>query len=585
MTDEPLDGPAAEPADAAQTFDDWESPPIEPAELAELFTALDKAARALRLYNPNNPVYQGFQKNLVQAFSRLWDRIPALQVAVDESAFRCFGQSFQAGEGRESLPFAFYKDGVRVLTFLPGFEEEAERFLRVVNRARQLDQRDTDDMVTLLWEQEFTAFQYSYVDALAEGLSVPEPSGLAMERVDTLTLRAEFESPAAEEQPPAVRDEGKPPVASLVSAEDFSETLYFLEPHELEDLQREVVEEWRRDTKAAVLDALFDRVEDGGSDRRLEILRILRQLVTAFLGRGDLGSASRILVEINALISAASLGDVELAEALELFNELNDPAVLAQLLRSLEDGSIDPSSEQLGVFLSHLGPGALPVLVRAMETTESAPLRQRLSQAIEGLGRQHTKQLLQLIDSRDEPTAYGAARLAGQLSLADAAPKVTALFRRSDVEGRRIAMEALVRMRTSIALAAAQDALIDEDREVRITAARGIGTLRYQPARPRLEELLDSKLLRETDLTEQIAMFEAYAAVAADDGVRTLDKLLNGRRLLGKQSPELRACAAMALGRVGSAPARAALQQAAGDPHPMVRSAVARALGQEVMAR
>ncbi|MGH7505192.1 MAG: hypothetical protein ACRELX_06060, partial [Longimicrobiales bacterium] len=273
MTDDPRSPLVPGASNPSVTFDDWEGPPIEAGELGELFTAFDKAARALRLYNPNNPVYQSFRTNMSAVFARLWDRIPALQVTVEESAFRCYGKNYQAGEGRESLPFAFYRDGVRVLTFLPGFEEEAERFLRVVNQARQVDQRDTDDMVTLLWEQEFTAFQYSYVDALAEGLSIPEEGSFTTERVDTLTLRAEFESPAAEEQSPAVQA-GEPPMTTVVSADDFAETLYFLEPDELEALQREVELEWQRDTKAGVLDALFDRVEDSGPERRLEILRI-----------------------------------------------------------------------------------------------------------------------------------------------------------------------------------------------------------------------------------------------------------------------------------------------------------------------
>jgi hypothetical protein len=405
-----------------------------------------------------------------------------------------------------------------------------------------------------------------------------------VERVQPLTLRADLDAPDPREAPPAV-NEGKPSVAASVSRDDFQETLYFLEPTELERLQHDVEREWRRDTKTAVLDALFDRLEDSTSQRRLDILRILRQLVTAWLGRGDLSSATRILVEINALISGTPLGDVELKEALDLFNELNDPAVLGQLLRSLEDGSIDPSSQDLGVFLSHLNADALPVLIRATELTESAPVRQRLRVAIEGLGRQHAKQLMALIDSPDDATARGATRLAGQLGLGDAAVKAAAFYRRSDVAGRRVAIEALVQMRSSTALAAAQEALGDEDRDVRIAAARGVGTLKYQPARARIEEILEGKLIRETDLTEQIAFFEAYAALAGAEGVKALDRMLNGRRLLGKLTPEMRTCAAMALGKVGTPAAREVLQQAANDAHPMVRSAVARALGREAAAR
>jgi HEAT repeat protein len=128
---------------------------------------------------------------------------------------------------------------------------------------------------------------------------------------------------------------------------------------------------------------------------------------------------------------------------------------------------------------------------------------------------------------------------------------------------------------------AVQRALTDEGREVRIAAARGLASLNYAPARPRLEALLDSARVRDADLTEKIAFFEACTAVASTDTVAMFDRMLNGRRLFGKQSPEMRACAAMALGRIGTPAARTSLQRAREVNNPMVRSAVLKALRQE----
>jgi HEAT repeat protein len=93
--------------------------------------------------------------------------------------------------------------------------------------------------------------------------------------------------------------------------------------------------------------------------------------------------------------------------------------------------------------------------------------------------------------------------------------------------------------------------------------------------------LLQGKVVRDADLTEKIAFFEAFGSVANADSVAMLDRMLNGKKLFGKQSPELRACAAMALGKVGSPASRAALQRAMSDKEPMVRNAVMKALRQE----
>jgi HEAT repeat protein len=81
------------------------------------------------------------------------------------------------------------------------------------------------------------------------------------------------------------------------------------------------------------------------------------------------------------------------------------------------------------------------------------------------------------------------------------------------------------------------------------------------------------------DLTEKIAFFESYGELGDEKAVGILDKLLNGRGLLGrKEAAEIRACAALALGKVGNAQARAALEQATVDEDAVVRSAVNRAL-------
>jgi HEAT repeat protein len=76
-----------------------------------------------------------------------------------------------------------------------------------------------------------------------------------------------------------------------------------------------------------------------------------------------------------------------------------------------------------------------------------------------------------------------------------------------------------------------------------------------------------------------MAMFEAYGALSGDAGVPLLDKILNERTFLGKrEDPELRACAAMALGRIGTDKATESLRKSANEKEVIVRNAVSKAL-------
>lgn len=573
-------------SDAAAATD----PPVPHAEVGEALNALDKAARSRRLYQPNNPLYSSFIRGAATAFAGLWDRVSALHVTVEETGFRWHGRIVAGGESREMMSHVFFKDGVRQLTFLPGFEDEVEPLLDVVNLARSPEQDRDDDMVTLLWQKEFACFHYGYVDGLADGLDIPQSRIPSLAGV-TLTLVPDAELPAGEparpEQPPAAVPPavaaGAPTVAGLVSRDDFEATLYFLEPGELALLGSELDLEMKRDVKRDVLNALLDRIEDGYPEWRQEALRTLRQLLPGFLGAGDMRSAATVLLELSTLRERGVLVGAELEEVETLFRELSDPAVLTQLLHSLEDGSIDPSGKDLGIFLQHLGPTAMPILLAAAERSAAGPLQERLRTALEALAAGHRTELLQLLRHRTPDVVRGAARLCGRLQHAPAVPALIAMLGLPDEAMRRVAVEALVRIRNAPALDALQGALTDEDREVRIAACRGLAALRYPPARKRLQELLDSRLVREADLTEKIAFFEAYGAVADTDSVGMLDRMLNGRKLLGgREAPETRACAAMALGRVGSAAARTALDKAREDANPMVRNAVLKSLRQEL---
>jgi HEAT repeat protein len=565
---------------------------LAPDKASELIGFLAKGIRARQTYNPNNPVYQKFVGALRAAFASAFDQVSELRVAVEENAFRIGEETVTLGEGRESLPFFFYKDGIRRLDFLPGFEDELELFLDVLHQARQAGP-EGEDLVSLLWEHEFEAFNYSYVDLLAEGVTVPDPAQIelpsipggivAAELAGLIDLTAAGES-TADAEPSA--DPAAAAPSGLLAADDFKETLYFLDDDELESLRQELEREWARDLRRDVLYALFDRLEDGSPERQVEVLEVLHQLLPAFIVRGHLAAAAALLHELDGLLERQGLlGEEARQEASRLLEELNTPVVLEQLIQALEAADIDPESSDLSVFLSHLGAAALPALLRTAELTATNAVRLRLEPALAQLGSSHSAELLALLGSRDEVVAIGAARVAGRLRLPQAAAGLPALLARPSAAARLVAVEALIEIRSATAVKALQEVLEDPVREVRIAAARGLGTLRYQPARARFEEILEGRGIRDADLTEKLAFFEAYAALAGGDAIPLLERLLSGRGLLGRRhSPEIRACAATALGRIAAPSARAVLELAREETEPVVRGAILRALRQEASA-
>jgi HEAT repeat protein len=339
-----------------------------------------------------------------------------------------------------------------------------------------------------------------------------------------------------------------------------------------------------RDLRTDVLNALFDRLEEPHhSERQSEIVSVLHTLLPNLLGRGAIGAAASVLHELRDLeTKGVVLDEQRRSEVAALLDEVSSPEVMGELVHALEEGSMAPSPQQLAEFLVHLRAQALAPLLRASETVTVRELRPVLRDAVGGIASQNRALLVELVSSPDAMVAAGAARLAGSLRVTEAAPAVQALLDHPDLQVRLAAIEAAVEIRASTVAGALQDLLTDRDRAVRIAAARALGKLRYRPAAQRFRALLTGKEMRSADITEKIAFFEGYAELGDREAVTILDKLLNGKGLLGRREPgEVRAAAALALGKIGTPDAMRALENATRDDDAIVRSAVNRAVRDE----
>jgi HEAT repeat protein len=532
------------------------------AEVQEVVRGFARALRTHLLYEGHSPALDKFVESLRERMGALWDRLPYLNVQVEEREILWEGTAVYTPEERDNLAFLLYKDGVRELSFMPGFEgDDLDGFLAILARIHRL-KLDEEDLLTLLWDHDWSHFRYRYVEPVSEGVKLPEASEAA----------AQQQVQAAPLQDPAP--------AQSVTTEDFREALYFLDEVEMRRLEAEVQREMHRDLWSDVLNALFDRLEDGAPERQELVVSITSDVLPTLLGAGRLDTAAYMLGELVGIATGGRKLPPPVFRALRaLFDQLARPDTVQELARIVEEGGDSISREHLGALLAYFPPESLGPLLRAGEASGSEAARAALLNAAERLAAPNPGALRGFAQDPDPAVAAGAARLVGRLRVTEAGPDVARLLTRPEARVRVAAVEALQELRSPAASGALEGALEDDDREVRVAAARALAALRWSPARARLEAALDSRRLREADLTERIAFFEAYGQLAGPESVGLLDRMLNGKSWLGRrESGEMRACAALGLGRVRHPAAEKALAAAAADPDPVVRSAVGRAL-------
>lgn len=577
--------PRTPPADASTAAEEWDGDPALLAAVQALLVTLAKTLRAYQLYDDNNPVRRRFGEQLRTELLALWQHTDRLLLRVDEDHMYLGDKEAYRSESRnDSLAFLFFKDGVREVTFLPGLEtEELDGFLAVLQKARKLVP-EGDDLLTVLWEADLRFFQYQYVDLLAEGVSLPEAGPGNTQAEMQAALRAEEEDEKAARQRPeaGAAEEQRPP--QTVKQDDFNPTLYALDKREMEHLRTQLQKEIERDTRGDVLSALFDRLEEPGNrERQSAILKVLATLLPNFLSRGGIVPATAVLEELRRLEGTPAIFDGQrVEESRRILDRISSPEAIEQLIRALYDGTIRVSAAQLGNFLQFLRGAALAPLLRASETVEHKELQAVLRKAVQGIAGRNRAAAVKLLQEVDPIVAAGAARLSGEMQLTEAAPSLASLVAHADPGVRLAAVEAAVALKASTAAGALENALGDSEREVRIAAARALGALRYRPAAATLAGMVKSREIRGADISEKVAVFEAYGMVAETDGLTLLDGLLNGKGFLGKREPtEIRAAAALALGQIAGSDARASLMKAAQDDDPVVRSNVNRALRAE----
>ncbi|MEJ7760559.1 MAG: hypothetical protein WKF55_13330 [Gemmatimonadaceae bacterium] len=340
------------------------------------------------------------------AFCSLWDETEQLTLQVTETGFVWLGQIVLEEQGRtsDSLPWLFFKDGVRELLFRREFEaEEMLRLLTLIQRAR-LASADDDDILTLLWEQHFTCLQYRYVDLAMEG-------GAPLES----TRGEQFEkvvSPREIEQEAQVLAS-----SSIARMDEYDSTLYFLDDREIDCLQGEIRRDFSSDLRTNVIASLLDTYEQEADPTvREEIAGILDGFFLLLLSLAQFRSAAYLIRE--AVVTggrAHEILDAQRQRFVQLSDRLSEKEALEQLLHALEETPLRPPQNDLNELFAQLKPVALSTVLSWIGRSRNAELRALLENASSRLAASHTAELVRLISSDDDVVALEAIRRAGSL--------------------------------------------------------------------------------------------------------------------------------------------------------------------------
>jgi len=450
-----------------------ERAPFERERVEELLRLFGKAARAHQLYLPNNPVYKSAHDALRSGFVPIWAELDELALTFTENEVKWEGDTVleESTRGSDSLPWLFFKDGVRDLRMLRGFEgEELDRLLGILQRVRKASP-DEDDLLTMLWQGDFVYLRYRYVDLSQEATAPLEDGGEA--------LAESHEDPRESVE----EEESSPSRSGVVSMADFDSTLYFLDEKEIEYLQSEVAREYQIDLRKNVVSVLLDIFEQQTEPAiRDEVSDVLDNLMLHMLSAGQFTNVAYLVREsLQAAQRAGELQPAQRDRMSMLPSRLSAPDALSQLLQSLDEAPDLPAAADVLELFEQLRGTALGTVLDWLGRLQNVRLRPLLEQAASRLASQNTGELVKLILSPTHHVSLEAVRRAGALGTPAAVAPIARLLAEGDSALRLAGVQALTEIGSPGALQALERAVEDVERDVRVAAVRAFQSRAYRP--------------------------------------------------------------------------------------------------------
>ena len=543
----------------------------------DLINVFLKTIKAFRLYPTDNPTLVGMQEQLSRRFQTYLEMYNSFALQIGEYDFSFRGKIvYEDRELQGSLPFLFFKDGMRELRFMEGIEEWEIKGLTDIIIQRDNINEFEDDLITLIWEKDFIHISYLATDQFLEETPVLIPEtleefrkGVKSEPMPT-SARGDFEVEAAGGEFDfdwETFGKGKEPASGAAG-------VYFLTPEELESLRKEVEGELNPNFIFQVVDIIFEiLIFEKETEPYQDAIRILQKLLDALLIDGEFPKARDILSRVHIILNTYQLQDWQVQIIQHFVENLGDQEHTQRIGIILEKGT-DLRLQEVSAFLLLLNPNAVPGLIKVLGDLTNSKGRRMLCNVVCELGKTGSDVITQFIDDPRWYLVRNLVYILGRIGQETSMPYIQKSYSHSEPRVRREAVQAAGLIGGPRATTLLTRALKDQDLRIRSMAGINLARVGKKASLPALLEVIQAKDFSKRDSYEVKAFFEAVGSVGSNEAVRPLQQILESKGWFGGGvKDEVRLGAACSLALIGTPEAKAVLQSGANSRDESIRQA------------
>ncbi|MDH7511843.1 MAG: HEAT repeat domain-containing protein [Clostridiales bacterium] len=562
--------------------------PVHLAKVKEILIVLANAVSAAKIFPAEHKAVVNFILDLETRLKEYLDAHWKLELGIEEQAFTFAGKKvYEDAHPVKSLPFFFFKDGMKKLYFYRGLEkEELKAFLETIKKVSQLPPEE-GDIVNALWEMDLANIRYDAPDDFLEtkiGVGRP-PLELRVDKETLSSGRIELTPEDLEAicraalvvEASAVRLAEE---SSLSVQEDVPPEQAASDDQDLREIETLLLSNRRISPEDEYLNLITEIVYlEERAEQFPAIADVLKQVHDEAVQKNDFAKAARLIQSLHEIRDAFATTNKTKAAFLEaLMAEITKRSLVAELFDSIDLSKVK-DIDSLLFYLRLVGPSAARPLAAVFESSSDERRRRAALDILAEIGRQDASVVMSLVQE-SKPRLTG--EIIGLLSQSQDKRIVSFLASFLGYRSNLIKLEAvkaLSRIDDETAGKILIGFLSDENEDVRTAAARAIKPIQ-KTVLDHLLILARNKAFKKKTMNEKEAILEALARSGSPEACELLRKSLKKTSFLtaGRDKTDLAVAAASALGKMAMAEAEKALKEGTKSRSRRVREACVKAL-------
>ncbi|MGZ3589956.1 MAG: HEAT repeat domain-containing protein [Thermodesulfobacteriota bacterium] len=518
-----------------------------------------QTVKAFRLYETNHPILSKFLERLRKDFDQYFDEFDSFSLQIGEYRLYYRGNVVYENEDvKESLAFVFFKDGIRELQFSRGLEfRELLDFLNIVRKSDFLNRME-DDLVTLIWEKDFSHIAFTTVDEFLEGSGIYVPA-----TEEDLIKRSEYSGHGDEgpQERPDQKQGASPRVSEAVGLEQAinpspGQSLVeacALTFEESELIEREAQQEQRPEYVYVLIDNLIEILLHLGEDVDAyeNMISYFDRVIEYLLEEKEVDKAVELLKSLNHTMESMVLKDKQIFAIRRILEKSSSPHSIQLLGKAMkEDGEAD--SQPILQYLRFLTKQAVEPLCLLLGELESGKWRKVICEHLVEVAGGEIQLLIKFLADRNPFLVCHILYILGRIGDPSTVKYLGNLSSHPDIKVREETLQVLNKFgRNGKDLI--QKFLGDSTSGIRAKAALLLSRNAKREAAKPLAEIVLSEDFYKRDYEEKASFFRALGETGSEEVIPMLKKIAKKRSWFQKgRWDEMRQCAANTLKMMGA---------------------------------